>query len=99
VGSRPQRPQYKIVVDLGRAGKFSAAYHAIEEGNGILALVYDTRYEDGTQWVPPDLGRDELMTLHLPDQDVQYQVASFGHRFPLGVLDIIILIKVDQEEP
>ena len=72
-------------------------YHDVIIGDSCIALVYDTRYEDGQQFLPPDRGTKK-MGLHLPKEDKKFTISSMGMQFSIGVLDVIMLV-LHQDEP
>jgi hypothetical protein len=97
-GTEPVKPSHTVIVDLGaELGQMSARYHDVVEGNGCLALVYDTRYEEGQQWAPPTRG-DRAMTIHCAATNKTYTACSMGIQFPLGVLDVIVLIINEEDQ-
>lgn len=90
-----QRPKYETYFEMSKMGTMSARYHAVVVGQYCLALVYDTRFEDGFQYLPPNLG-EEKITVSVPKlgNDV-YTCSSLGLHWSMGCLDIVILIKHD----
>jgi hypothetical protein len=96
VGPQAVKPRENVIFDLGHtAGQMSVRYHSVVEGNGCLALVYDTRYEEGNQWAPPNLG-DRAMDVHWSNENKQFRVASMGMQFAVGVLDVIVLVLIEE---
>lgn len=90
---KPTRPQYETYFEMGKLGTMAARYHAVVPGQDCLALVYDTRFEDGFQYLPPNLG-EERVTVSVPKLDnATYSCSSLGLHWSLGCLDIVILIK------
>lgn len=94
VGPLPVKPTKKVTIDLGAMGVISTKFHAVREGKGCLVLVYDTRYEEGQQWLPPERGL-EPMTLHCHDTGKDYTIHSMGQHYDLGVLDHVVLVLND----
>jgi len=95
---KPQRPQYETYFEMAKMGTMQARYHAVIQGKDCVALVYDTRFEDGFQYLPPSLGEEEI-TVSVPKLgDAVYTCSSLGLHWTLGCLDIIILIKINKEE-
>ena len=91
-GPKAEKPNEQIMVTLPQGmGSMSARYHAVVEGGGCLALIYDTRYEEGNQWAPPDLG-DQTLQLHCQSMNKSFTILSMGIQFQVGVLDIIVLM-------
>jgi hypothetical protein len=91
-GPKPEKANQQVIFTLPQGmGSMSCRYHAIVEGSGCVALVYDTRYDEGNQWAPPDLG--ELpMQLHCQTMNKSFTILSMGIQFQVGVLDVIVLM-------
>lgn len=90
---KPGRPQYETYFEMSKMGTMAARYHAVVEGKDCLALIYDTRFEDGFQYLPPSLG-EERITVTVPQmKDKSYTCSSLGLNWSLGCLDVVILIK------
>ena len=92
----PLKPQKEIYFEMPQAGTMGARYHAVIEGGNCIALVYDTRYEDGYQWIPPALG-DTKIKMTVSRDDKTYVCSSLGIHFHIGVLDVVVLFKHDDE--
>lgn len=86
----------KVYFDIPNAGRHSANYHAVIDSETCVVLAYDTRYEDGQQYLPPDM-RDSPMRLHVPGTKKDYSVCSMGLAYSFGVFDMIVLIKVNDD--
>jgi len=87
-----EKPKFRVEFDLGRLGKQSAWYHWVcQHGNGLF-LIYDTRFEYGAQYSPPDLGPEQPITVRLPDHDKEYRVYSTDFVHPFGCFNIVNLI-------
>jgi hypothetical protein len=95
IGS-PQKPQYEVYFTLGQLGTIAARYHAVVVGQDCLALVYDTRFEDGFQYLPPYLGEEQL-SVTVPQLKTRFTCSSLNLHLPLGRLDIVILLKHNGE--
>lgn len=94
VGPTAQRPAQAVIFDLGPAGMVQTRQHAVIFNDGLTILVYDTRFEDGFQYMPPDQSRTggEPIRLVFPGMGVsEKRVLSLGIQFSLGVLELIIL--------
>lgn len=91
-GPLPLKANRQVFFEFPDMGRTSARYHDIIENEHCIALVYDTRYEDGTQYLPPDMGEKQL-TLHVPHLKKTYVVSSMGFVFNNGVLDYLVLVK------
>jgi hypothetical protein len=91
-GPLPLKAKKQVFFDFGKLGKHSARYHDVIESEHCVSLVYDTRYEEGTQYLPPDMGEEQL-ALHVPHLKKSFMVSSMGFAFANGVLDYIVLVK------
>jgi len=90
---KPQRPQYETYFEMQKMGTMAARYHAVVPGQDCLALVYDTRFEDGFQYLPPNLGQEKI-TVSVPKlSSTPFNCSSLGLHWSIGCLDVIILIK------
>ena len=97
------KPAAQIVFELGEYGTTSARYHAIIEGTDCLVLVYDNRWDSGTQFLPPALGPDKCLTVHIVKADNRskrtLKVVSFGFTFSFGCLDCTLLVIKPEAAP
>lgn len=91
---QPGKPLYQVEFDLGKAGLFHAFYHWVGVKNKGLFLVYDTRFEYGTLYSPPD--REDPMVVRLPDHDREFKCYSSNFVHEFGVFRIINLV-IDQQ--
>lgn len=105
-GPLPHKAKRQVVFEIPGAGKNLAKFHDVIDGGGCVTLVYDTRYEDGYQYVPPELGAETVITMHVKTgrdnktgKDIMktFQVASMGLHYSFGVFDHIVLVKVGGE--
>jgi len=102
-GVEAEKPKKTAVFDLGPGGILRKRYHEIIQGADCVVLVYDTRYEDGEQWVPPQT--DEAFTVAIPDAKKAGKpgdpiaVRSFGLQFSLGCMDVIVLVNAEDAAP
>ena len=92
-GEKPQRPNYEIYFEMPKMGTMAARYHAVVEGNDCLALIYDTRFEDGFQYLPPSLGEEQISVSVPKLRKKPYTCSSLGLHWTLGCMDVVILIK------
>ncbi len=92
-GDKPQRPNYEIYFEMSKMGTMAARYHAVVEGNDCLALIYDTRFEDGFQYLPPSLGEEQISVSVPKLSKTPYTCSSLGLHWTLGCMDVVILIK------
>lgn len=96
VGPLPLKAKRQVYFEFEGIGKQSARYHDVIESEHCLVLVYDTRYEEGTQFLPPDLG-EKTLTVHVPHMKKSFVVSSMGFTYPHGVFDHIVLVKHDAD--
>ncbi len=102
-GPLPERPKREVFFTLGDLGAMGARYHAVQATTDCVALVYDTRYVDGQQFLPPNLGSRRIEVainrVKKGKRVVERHIcSSLGIHFAVGVLDIIVLIKHSEEE-
>lgn len=91
--AKPQKPQYEAYFEMEKMGTMAARYHAVVSGQDCLALVYDTRFEDGFQYLPPNLG-EESINVSVPKlNNAVFSCSSLGLHWTLGCLDVVVLIK------
>ncbi len=95
-GIKPERPQYEVYFEMAKLGTMSARYHAVVAGDACVALIYDTRFEDGFQYLPPNL-RDEQIIISVPKTKETYTCSSLGLHWSLGCLDVVILIRYKED--
>lgn len=96
-GPLPVKPKKEVYFEMPNMGTMAARYHEIQDGGTCLALIYDTRYEDGYQFMPPTLG-DVRIKMTIPRENKIYQCSSVGIHFNCGVLDIVVLFKHTQDD-
>lgn len=96
-GDKPQRAKQVVYFDMGVLGNMMSRYHAVIEGQDCIVLVYDTRYEDGQQWIPPDRG-EEPFHLQIENAKKKFLCSSLGLHFNIGVLDVTVLIRHSDSE-
>lgn len=90
-GEKAIRPEYETYFEMAKMGTMAARYHAVVPGQSCLALIYDTRFVDGFQYLPPNLG-EERLTVSVPKLKQTYVCSSLGLHWSLGCLDVVILI-------
>lgn len=95
-GVKPERPQYEVYFEMAKLGTISARYHAVIASDACVALVYDTRFEDGFQYLPPNLGEEQI-TVSVPKTKETYSCSSLGLHWSLGCLDVVILIRYKED--
>lgn len=93
----PTKPACQVVFEIPGFGHQSARYHEVVDEKTVVVLVYDTRYEDGFMYLPMEMGADKPIRLKVPHLKVDATVCTLGLNFPLGPLDVIVLVKVGQE--
>jgi len=92
-GDKPQKPQYETYFEMSKMGTMAARYHAVIDGQDCVALVYDTRFEDGFQYLPPNLGEEKIKVSVPKLNNAAYTCSSLGLHWTLGCMDVVILIK------
>lgn len=101
-GPIPTKPRRKVFFDIPNGGTHSAMFHdVVIAGEGDVVLVYDTRYEEGTQFLPPNLGADVTIALSIQNnkkESITKNVCSMGINFQFGVFDMIVLVKKPGDE-
>ena len=96
VGPRGVKPRRQVFFALPQVGNHAVRYHDVIVAKNNITLVYDTRYEDGDMYVPPELGDTEV-SVHVPHLKKTFKVASIGLLFSLGVFDLVVLPKHAEE--
>jgi hypothetical protein len=81
---------------LPGVGHHAVRYHDVIVAKNNIALVYDTRYEDGDMYVPPELGDNEI-DVSVPHLKRTFKVISIGLTFAMGVFDVVVLPKHSEE--
>lgn len=98
-GPVPLKPKVRTVLDMGaNIGKIQTYYHDVIDSESNVALIYDTRYEEGQQYLPPMLNTKPIM-LHVPSLKMKIPVCSMGFTFSFGVFDVVLLVKPTEEAP
>lgn len=89
-------PKSKAVFNFKQIGVMSALYHKLIVTEANVVLVYDTRFEYGTQYIPPQLNDEDGIAVTLIDEEgtKNMQLRSLGINFSLGCLDISVLFRV-----
>lgn len=104
-GPVPSKAKQKVVFKIPNGGTHQTRYHDVVVTDSNVILIYDTRYEDGQQFLPPELGEDVAITLELPStkDPKSFVVHALGQNFTFGVFDFVVLVRpssdrVDSEE-
>lgn len=92
VGPLPLKAKRQVVFEIPGAGRQMARFHDVVVSKACIVLVYDTRYEDGNQYEPPET-LDAPMTLHVTSLKKAFRVSSMGLNYSLGVFDHIVLVR------
>ncbi len=87
----------QVFFDIPNAGRYSAWYHQVIDAKNCIALVYDTRYTEGMQYLPPELDANVHIKMYVGKNKKEFVVASLGITYSCGVLDHIVLIKIPEE--
>ena len=95
LGPEAQKPTYLVNFDMGNMGQLSVRYHWVGQHERGLFLIYDRRYEYGTEYIPPAL--KEPFRVSCPDQGKSFMVRNPGFTHPFGKLLIInLIIQADE---
>lgn len=97
VSDQPVKPKQRVAFELPNAGRISASYHDAIIGDNCVILVYDTRFEHGMQYVPPDM-RQQFFPIHLLTQRKTFNVAWMSLKFTMGVLDFMVFVIAPEEQ-
>lgn len=97
LGPEPEKPQHKVTFDLGLAGKITSWYHWVSQQDQGLFLVYDTRFEYGTVYEPPNLGKDTVIRVTHSSGN-EYYVHSLGFTNNFGVFSIVNLVLANKPQ-
>lgn len=89
------KPTVPVTLEMGPGGQVSTKFHAVIVYGGLVVLVFDTRY-DGTQFFPP--GVEYTIKIKLPAKNESYRVFSRDCVFPIGKLEICVLVIAPAEE-
>jgi len=92
LGPSPVKPQHKLTFDLGEGGKLTSWYHWVNEQDDGLFLIYDTRFDYGTVFEPPNLGERRPIRVTHTATSRSWDVYSLGFVHSFGVFNIINLV-------
>jgi hypothetical protein len=92
------KPKFRVIFHLGDAGTHTAWYHWVGTHNKGLFLIYDTRFEYGMQYTPPNLGPNRSFKIEIPDNNATYAVYSLDFVHPFGVFEIVNLVIADEDD-
>lgn len=90
IENTPKPAREKVVFSSPNLGMFATSYHAVLQQNDVLVLIYDSRFEYGTQYLPPVIEGQEIEVAIVSTQQ-KLRVQSLGLNIQLGFLDIAIL--------
>lgn len=102
-GPIARKAKRKVIFEIPGAGNHMAQFHDVIVSKECVVLVYDTRYEEGTQYIPPELG-EMVITVRVLGKDKNgkdaksYKVSSMGFSYSFGVFDHIVLVKNEEEQ-
>jgi len=102
-GPIARKAKKKVIFEIPGAGNHMAQFHDVIVSKECVVLVYDTRYEEGTQYIPPELG-EVVITVRAMGKDKNgkdaksYKVSSMGFSYSFGVFDHIVLVKNEEEQ-
>lgn len=89
------KPTVPVVFEMGPGGQVSIKYHEVVVYGGLLVLVFDTRW-DGMQFFPPAV--DYTIGVSLPAKNKNFRVYSRNCVFPLGKIEVCVLIVAKDED-
>lgn len=101
------KPKKQVVWHYPTAGTHMTRFHDVIVAKENIVLVYDTRYEDGQQYLPPvmddakfkiTVGRPDAAAGGKKNQPQDYVVSSMGFTWSWGVFDVICLVRHHDEE-
>lgn len=88
------KPKVSVTFELEDGTSFASRFHDVLDEPRCVVLVYDTRYEDGTQFLPPvSVTRKLTVAFAAGKTQKSYRVGSLGLTYSHGVLDYILLVK------
>lgn len=96
-GPVPDKPRRQVYFKIPNGGTHAARFHDVVESKTSIVLVYDTRYEEGNQFVPPTLP-NVTIELQMQDKKKVVYVHSLDLTFAFGCFDMVVLLKVDEPE-
>jgi hypothetical protein len=98
-GPKAQKPKRQVIFELGDFGTLSAYYHDVVEGKNCIVMIYDTRYTDKEQYLPPFMA-DKKLNVCVPHLRKRYELGSIGLNVTWGVFDIVTLVgQTETAEP
>lgn len=95
-GLSANRPEFEVFFDLGPLGQAVGRYHGVVETDKVIVLFYDTRFENGFQYLPPS-GQKKPMRMECPKIGKTFHAVNAGLMYSLGCIDHLVLIKVETE--
>lgn len=103
-GPIARKPKRQVIWEIPGAGKHMTRFHDVLVGRNNIVLVYDTRYDLGQQYEPPELD-DTPFQIHVVGKDSKnkpknetYTVSSLGFSFSHGVFDHIVLVRLSDKD-
>lgn len=97
-GPQGLKAERQIYFELQGFGKIASRYHEVIATDKCLILVYDTRYEGGQEFEPPETSDDQVFLVSVPHLSKRFICRSAGIRFNMGALDFFVLIVGNAEE-
>lgn len=91
----PVKPGLQAIFEIPRVGHQAARYHDIIDSQHVVVLVYDTRYEEGSMYLPIEM--DSSIRFQAPSLNIDLTVRSMGLNFNFGSFDMIVLVKVPNQ--
>jgi hypothetical protein len=99
-GPLPNVPRQKVFFELPGYGTSSAPYHEVVESGNAVVLMYDTRFTEGIEYLPPALGSspEAVIKVGVPHLKKEFYVNSFGLHYNVGSLLFVVLVKASGHE-
>jgi hypothetical protein len=99
LGPTPSKPKFRVQFDLNGMGSQESWFHWVNEHDGCVSLIYDTRFEYGIRYSPPNLGPEKPIKIRIPEYKKEYMVYSLNLQLPFGCFHITTLILASQPGP
>ena len=104
-GPNPDKARCKVIFELPGRGKQRASYHGVIADKRCVVLTFDSLWEDGNPYLPPEpeeteeqTSEEQAIKLHVPHLKTTFTVYSAGLTFSHGCFDHIVLIIKDAEQ-
>lgn len=85
-------PTKTVVFEIEHFGVIKQKYHEVINSDGILILVYNTRYPGGEMYIPPFGDKTPEMALQVDGDPLIYLVRTTGIHYAYGDNEFCILV-------